>query len=568
MGVAVEVGVGVAVGVGDALLGLGVARVGDGVDELADGGVSGALHPTSAPSVRPEEADRICRRVSTPRFSLPDLCTGCQTVRPRRKPSRAYRQNHAVATDESTAQPDPRRWRILGVTLLVGFMALLDVTVVNVAIPSMQAGLQTDTPTIQWVVSGYALAFGLTLVAGGRLGDVYGRRTLMMVGLTGFILGSAASGLASSVELVIVARLVQGASAGLLTPQSSGLIQQLFSGRERGIAFGYFGTTVGVASAIGPILGGGLIALFGEVDGWRYIFGINVPIGLVAMIFIWRLVPGRIGALSGTKAQRHIDVVGAVLLGATVFALLLPVVESEDGAGPILWLLLAVPVLAVAFVQWERREEARGVAPLLDLGLLRGTPGYTSGVLIGTLYFTGFTGVLLVISIFLQTGAGFTPLQAGLVVTPFAVGTAVMSPIAGRLVSHLGRKITVIAIGVMMSGLVVVLLALPDSVAEFRWPMVALPLLLAGLGGGAVISPNQALSLSDVPPRMGGAAGAALQTGQRIGSALGAAIMVTAYEVGLGRGGDPVAGVTTSLVCSLAILLIALSAAVWDWRRH
>ena len=131
------------------------------------------------------------------------------------------------------------------------------------------------------------------------------------------------------------------------------------------------------------------------------------------------------------------------------------------------------------------------MAPLLDLALLRGTPGYTSGVLIGALYFTGFTGVLLVISIFLQTGVHFTPLQAGLVVTPFAVGTAVMSPIAGRLVSRLGRKITVIAISVMMSGLVVVLVALPDTAAEFRWPMVALPLLLAGLGGGAVISPTR-----------------------------------------------------------------------------
>lgn len=225
----------------------------------------------------------------------------------------------------------------------------------------MQTGLDTDTATIQWVVSGYALAFGLTLVAGGRLGDVYGRRTLMLVGLIGFILGSAASGLASDVELVIAARVVQGMSAGLLTPQSSGLIQQLFRGKERGIAFGYFGTTVGVASAVGPILGGGLIALFGEDVGWRYIFGINVPIGLVAMIFIWRLVPGRATDDEQTAADRHIDVVGAALLGITVFCLLLPVVESERGAGPILWLLLAVPVFAAAFWRWEHRQVRRGL---------------------------------------------------------------------------------------------------------------------------------------------------------------------------------------------------------------
>ena len=173
----------------------------------------------------------------------------------------------ADLSGKTVEEPRPDRWRILGVTLAVGFMALLDVTIVNVAIPSMQTGLRTDTATIQWVVSGYALAFGLTLVAGGRLGDVYGRRALMMVGLAGFILGSAASGLGSDARLVIAARVVQGMAAGLLTPQSSGLIQQLFRGKERGIAFGYFGTTVGVASAIGPILGGGLIA---ALVAWRF----------------------------------------------------------------------------------------------------------------------------------------------------------------------------------------------------------------------------------------------------------------------------------------------------------
>lgn len=474
-----------------------------------------------------------------------------------------------MPADETTAyEPRPERWRVLGVTLVVGFMALLDVTIVNVAIPSMQAGLATDTATIQWVVSGYALAFGLTLVAGGRLGDVYGRRTLMLVGLGGFIVGSAASGLGTGVEMVIAARVLQGMSAGMLTPQSSGLIQQLFRGRERGIAFGYFGTTVGIASAIGPILGGALIALFGAENGWRYIFMINVPIGLLAMIFIWRLVPGRTEEAGRTAAERHIDVVGALLLGAAVFTLLLPVVESEDGAGPILWLLLAVPVLAVAFWRWEQRQVSRSLTPLLDLSLLRSTPGYTSGVLIGTLYFTGFTGVLLVITIFLQDGAGFSALQAGLVTTPFALGTAIMSPIAGRLVSRLGRLITVLAIGVMMSGLVVVLLLLPDGVDSFSWPLLAVPLLLAGLGGGAVISPNQTLSLMEVPPRMGGAAGAALQTGQRIGSALGAAILVTAYEIGRSRGADPVAGLTAALITSLVIVLVALGASIWDWRRH
>ena len=163
--------------------------------------------------------------------------------------------------------PDPRRWRILGVSLVIAFMALLDVTIVNVALPSIQSGLGTTPATVQWVVSGYALAFGLTLVAGGRLGDAYGRRRLMLIGLAGFVVASAAVGLAPTAELVIVARLVQGASAGLLTPQNSGLVQQLFRGEERGRAFGMFGLTVGISSATGPVLGGLIIALAGEENG-------------------------------------------------------------------------------------------------------------------------------------------------------------------------------------------------------------------------------------------------------------------------------------------------------------
>ncbi len=157
----------------------------------------------------------------------------------------------AGAQTPGEEQPDPRRWRILAVTLVVGFMSLLDVTIVNVAIPSIRAGLETSAATAQWIVSGYALTFGLVLVSGGRLGDAYGRRRLMLIGLGAFIVSSAAVGFAPSAELVIVARLVQGASAGLLTPQNSGLIQDLFRGPERGRAFGLFGFTVSISSPWG-----------------------------------------------------------------------------------------------------------------------------------------------------------------------------------------------------------------------------------------------------------------------------------------------------------------------------
>ena len=201
--------------------------------------------------------------------------------------------------------PDPRRWRILAVSLLVGFMSLLDVTIVNVAVPSIRAGLDTSAATVQWVVSGYALAFGMTLVAGGRLGDAHGRRRMMTIGLVGFVVSSAAVGLAPNAAAIVVARLVQGASAGLLTPQNSGLIQQLFRGDERGRAFGMFGFTVAVASATGPLIGGALIALLGEEDGWRSLFLVNVPIGLVALVLIRRLVPDNVDRTGPRPADRR-----------------------------------------------------------------------------------------------------------------------------------------------------------------------------------------------------------------------------------------------------------------------
>lgn len=337
---------------------------------------------------------------------------------------------HVSSVDEPSYKPDPRRWRILGVSLVIGFMALLDVSIVNVAIPSMREGLHTSAGTIQWVVSGYALAFGLTLVAGGRLGDAYGRRRLMLVGLLCFIVSSAAVGFAPNAELVVLARLLQGASAGLLTPQNSGLIQQLFRGRERGRAFGIFGLTVSVSSAIGPVLGGLIIALAGEENGWRWLFLVNVPIGLAALVTVLVMVPRRVSTSlsAGAPADNRIDVPGALLLGATVLCLLYPIVRVEGGDRLPLLLLVGVPLFGWGFVAWERRTAQHGHPPLLDLALLRGLPGYVSGLAVGALYFTGFTGftgVLLVTSLYLQEGLGMSPLQAGLLLVPFAGGSAI-----------------------------------------------------------------------------------------------------------------------------------------------
>ena len=189
------------------------------------------------------------------------------------------------------APVDPRRWRALMVCLVAGFMALLDVTIVNVALPSIQTGLAAREADLQWVVSGYAPAFGVILGLAGRFGDARGRRRVFLVGVAAFTLASVASGLAPDAGALVAARVAQGFAGGVITPQISGLIQQLFRGAERGRAFGLFGATVGVSTAVGPTLGGLLIHLGGPVHGWRWIFFVNLPIGIMVILLGARLLP-------------------------------------------------------------------------------------------------------------------------------------------------------------------------------------------------------------------------------------------------------------------------------------
>jgi EmrB/QacA subfamily drug resistance transporter len=368
---------------------------------------------------------------------------------------------------------DPRRWKALWVTLVAGFMILLDVSIVAVALPSMQRGLGTTPAEVQWVVSGYALTFGLALVPAGRLGDAIGRRRMFMIALAGFVLFSALAGAAPSATLLVLSRLAQGIAAGALAPQNSALIQQLFRGTERARAFGFFGATVGISTAAGPIVGGLILALVQGPDGWRWIFYVNVPIGVVALLLAARLIPRTESGFRG-----DLDVVGTGLLGGAVLALLLPLVESDSGGLTRLWWLFPVAaVLAAAFVGWERRVARHGGEPLLDVRLLRSRPGFASGVALATIYFVGFSGIWLVFALYFQTGLGYTPLQSGLAVTPFALGSAASSVVGGRLVARLGRLLTVVGLSLVVIGLAATGIVLAIGPAHTAGLLVAAPLL-------------------------------------------------------------------------------------------
>ena len=330
--------------------------------------------------------------------------------------------------DETTYEPDPQRWKALTVCLTAGFMTLLDVSIVNVAVPTIQASLNVVPADLQWVLSGYTLAFGLLLVPTGRFGDARGRRNVFVAGLAAFTLSSAGAGLARSPEWLIIARLVQGAAAGTVNPQVTGLIQQLFQPAERGRPFGMLGATVGISTAVGPLLGGAIIELVGPHEGWRWIFYINVPVGIAAMVLGWRWIPGAV-----SRRREGLDPLGVVLLGTAVVALLLPLVEEQQWHGSAKWLLVLLAVgLFAAFAHWERRCRQR-TQPLVDLELFQ-LRSYRLGALVALLYFAGFTAIFFIFTLYLQNGLHYSALAAGLAITPFALVVALAAPRALRAV--------------------------------------------------------------------------------------------------------------------------------------
>jgi MFS family permease len=381
--------------------------------------------------------------------------------------------------------------------------------------------------------------------------------------LGAFVLCSAAAGAAPTTGVLVAARLAQGIAAGSLAPQNSALIQQMFQGAERGRAFGFFGSTVGISTAVGPVVGGVILALASGPDGWRWIFYVNVPIGVVALVLAARLIPR-----TERGPREHADFVGVGLLGAGVFTVMLPLVLAEAGGLSRLWWLFPLgAVVLVAFVWWEQRVVASGHTPLLDVGLLTDIPGYGTGTLLGTVYFIGFSGIWLVFALYLQSGLGYTPLQSGLAVTPFAVGSAASAVVGGRLVARWGRRLTVTGLTLVVIGLAgaAVLVRVAPAASVGWW--IAPALLVGGIGGGWVIAPNTTLTLRCVPVAMAGSAGGALQTGQRIGGAIGtAALPGIFYAVLAATGRDYPVAASIALGVAVASLVVALAVGIAEWR--
>jgi MFS family permease len=459
---------------------------------------------------------------------------------------------------------DRSRARAFAVILAAGFMTLLDVSIVNVALPSIQASLRADASHLQWMVAGYSLAFGLILVPAGRFGDVFGRRRMFLWGVGLFAAASAACGLVTSADALVAARLVQGLGAAIINPQVIGFIQQLYAGPKRARAFGFFGASIGVSTAIGPLLGGILILVFGAHDGWRAVFLVNLPVSLVLLPLAARYLPRE---PQRARQQLNLDTVGLAVLGATVLAAMWPFVSSEGGSltdAP--WRVLGLAFLgAVVLFFWERHLDQTGQPAALPRSLMQ-NQGFVFGAAIGTSFFAGFSGLFLVVTLYLQQGLHWKAWQAGALQLPFAVMGAYSAARSGRWVTRWGRWCVVGALGFMAVGLVGVDLAAElagDGVAP--WIMMVF-LAIGGFGNGAVISPNQALTLADVPITFSGTAGGVLQTLQRIGSAVGLAVVTSVYFVSLPLGHDK--ALSHALRVSVIMVGLSIVTAVTDALRR
>ena len=475
--------------------------------------------------------------------------------------------------ESPTVPLDPNRWRALAVCISALFLTLLDISTVNVALPSIGRGTGASTAQLQWVISGYVLAFGMVPIIGGRLGDDRGRRRMLQIAIAGFVISSAVVGLAPTAGVLVGARLVQGLAGGLINPQVVGFVQQLFPLSERGLAFGYLGSAVGIATATGPTVGGLIIGLGGDHWGWRLTFLINVPIGLTALVLVRRWLPDA----PRVTRPRPLDLPGAGLLATGLFCVLFPIVQYDSRHDAQLALaFIPAFLLLTLFLAWERGPARRRGHPLIDVSLFR-IPSYADGLSLALLFFISYAGIALVLSLFLQDGLGFSPPQAGLTAGAYAIGSAVSAPFAGRLVPKLGRSLLIGSLLVFTAGVLAmaILAQFAGSPGDGFALVLAPALLVAGIGGGSVITPNQALSLAEVDTRGGSTAGGMLQTSQRIGAALGASLTSAVFYAaargapasGPGRSEQYAHAYATALLVTVGFALAALAIAVRDVRR-
>lgn len=473
-------------------------------------------------------------------------------------------QDNAALAEEA---PNPDRWKILGVCLAMSFLTMMDVSIVNVAIPSIQTSLHAGSSSLQLMVAGYTLTMGLMLIPAGRLGDAGNRRRILLGGLMVFAVASLAAALAPNEVFLAAARLVQGGAAGAINPQGMGLTQQVFSKRERGRAFGFNGAVIGVSSTIGPVIGGAVIAIAGIATGWRWVFGISVPLALVILFFAWRFVP-KPGPRPAKRTS--LDGGGLIVISLLTLALMLPFVTTtgvDDNPRRWWWLAAAgAGVVVLYFV--ERRVKRAGGSVIIDMSVLN-ERSFRNGTLLGVVYFGGLNSIMLISTLLLQDGMGYSALNAGLVTAPFALASALVAVQSGRLVARYGRLLvvaglTLASLGIGSAALVAYLFGSGHELPGGIGVWIAGCMLVAGAGSGSVLSPNLTLTMQNVPVNKAGVSSSMMQVGQRLGSAVGLTVALSIYYSATAGGASPADAAHRTLLLTTGLFVVALGMGVVD----
>jgi EmrB/QacA subfamily drug resistance transporter len=424
----------------------------------------------------------------------------------------------------STAEPvvrNPLRWFVFAVVIAADVMDLMDSTIVNVAGPSIRAALGGSASTLQWLSAGYTLAFAVFLITGARLGDMFGRRRLFLIGSAGFTAMSAACAAAPSTTVLIVLRALQGGFGALMIPQGFGMLKESFEEDEMSKVFGAFGPMMGLSALAAPILAGALVEANLWGIGWRLVFLINVPIGIAAFAGAVRVLP-RTVAHPGIR----LDTVGMALIGAALTAIIYPLIQGRTAGWPA-WtfvMLGAGALLLGAFVLWER---GHGGDPLIEPSLLANRT-YVSGILVALAFFGAFGGLVLCLSLFTQLGEGFSPIHAGLALIPMVVGMLAGMGVGMALIGRLGRHLLHLGVAVVAAGTIGLALTVTGAETVSAWDL-APSLVAIGLGLGASIGQLFDFILAGVSMDEVGSASGVLEASQQLASALGVAVLGTIF---------------------------------------
>jgi EmrB/QacA subfamily drug resistance transporter len=438
-----------------------------------------------------------------------------------------------AAGGDFAAGGDPRRWLAAIVMIVGALMDMIDVTIVNVALPTIRRDLHASATQLEWVVSGYMLAFAAALIIAGNLGDLFGRKRVFLTGVAVFGLASLAAGVSGSGAELIAARVVQGTAAAAMAPQVLATFRAVFAGAERGKAFSIYGAMLGFASAVGLLLGGVLTEanLFGW--SWRAVFFVNIPVAVAALIAGLRFVPE-----TRDPGARRPDVTGAVLLAASLVAIVYPLLEGRQLGWPAwVWVLLAAGVAGLGGLGLlEARRSGRraeGTAPLLKAPLLKAglfrVPAFAAGLGVQMAFSAGLQGFFLAFALWLQSGEHFSPLKAGLTAVAFSAGSFIGAPAAVPLAQRYGRRVPAIGGVLMAAGLAGVSLAVSHiGVNGSPWPLVP-GLVVCGAGLALLVIPLVNVVLAAVPVEAAGGASGLFGTAQQLGGAVGVAVFGTVF---------------------------------------